>query len=98
MSRDFASYIHEPGITRPPLTAYSPWTNGKVEIQNKNLGAHIGIFLEQARDKWEEWAQKSAFSHNTIPNASTGISPYEVVFGQKPQIPLSLKLKLLRNS
>ena len=43
-------------------------------------------------------APKFVFSHNTLPNASTGISPYEIVFGQKPQIPLSLKLGLLRNS
>ena len=42
---------------------------------------------------------KLAFSHNTVPNASTGISPYEIVFGQKPQIPLSLKIRqLTRNS
>ena len=48
MNRDFASYIHELGITPAPRTAYAPWTNGKVEIQNKHLGAHFRIFLEQA--------------------------------------------------
>ena len=98
MNQDFASYIYELGITPAPRTAYAPWTNGKVEIQNKHLGAHFRIFLEQARGKWDELAPKFAFSHNTVPNASTGISPYEIVFGQKPQIPLSLKLGLLRNS
>ena len=51
MNQDFTSYIHELGITPAPRTAYSPWTNGKVEIQNKHLGAHFRIFLEQARGK-----------------------------------------------
>ena len=97
-NQDFTSYIHELDITLAPRTAYSPWTNGKVEIQNKHLGAHFRIFLEQARGKWDKLAPKIAFSHNTVPNASTGILPYEIVFGQKPQIPLSLKLGLLRNS
>ena len=98
MNQDFTSYIHELGITPAPRTAYSPWANGKVEIQNKHLGAHFRIFLEQAQGKWDKLAPDFAFSHNTVPNASTGISPYEIVFGQKPQIPLSLKLGLLRNS
>ena len=98
MNQDFTSYIHDPGITPAPRTSYLPWTNGKVEIQNKHLGAHFRIFLEQTPVKWNKFAPKFAFSHNTVPNASTGISPYEIVFGQKPQIPLSLKLRLLRNS
>ena len=98
MNQDFTSYIQELGITPAPRTTYSPWTNGKVEIQNKHLGAHFRIFLEQARGKWNKLAPKFAFSHKTVPNASTGISPYEIAFGQKPQIPLSLKLGLLRNS
>ena len=98
MNQDIASYIHELGITPAPRTAYSPWTDGKVEIPNKQPGAHFRIFLEQARDKWDELAPKFAFSHNTVPNASTGISHYEIVFGQKTQIPLSLKLGLQQNS
>ena len=98
MNQDFTSYIHELVITPAPRTAYSPWTNGKVEIQNKHLGAHFRNFLEQARGKWNELAPKFAFSHNTVPNNSTGNSPYEIVFGQKPQITLSLKLGFPRNS
>ena len=98
MNQNFTSWIHELGITPAPRTAFSPWTNGKVEIQNKHLGAHFRMFLEQAGGKWDELAPKFAFAHNTVPNSSTGISPYEIIFGQKPQIPLSLKLGLLRNS
>ena len=33
------------GIRRSPRTAYSPWTNGLVEVQNKNLGTHLRMFL-----------------------------------------------------
>ena len=34
MSSDFVNWTFELGITLRPRTAYSPWTNGKVEIQN----------------------------------------------------------------
>ena len=40
---------------------------------------------------------KFAFAHNTSVNYTTGKTPYEVVFGTKPQIPMSLKLGLYRN-
>ena len=98
MNEDFTSWLHELGITHAPRTAYSPWTNGKVEIQNKHLGTHFRIFFEQAKGNWSDLAAKFAFAHNTTINASTGLTPYEIVFGQKPQIPISLKLGLLRNS
>ena len=38
-----------------------------------------------------------AFAHNTAINSSTGYTPYEIVFGIKPQVPLSLKLGLYRD-
>ena len=38
-----------------------------------------------------------AFAHNTSVNYTTRKTPYEIVFGTKPQIPLSLKLGLYRN-
>ena len=98
MNEDFTSWLHELGITHAPRTAYSPWTNVKVEIQNKHLGTHFRIFFDQAKGNWSDLAAKFAFAHNNTINASTGLTPYEIVFGQKPQIPISLKLGLLRNS
>ena len=40
---------------------------------------------------------KFAFAHNTAINSSTDYTPYEIVFGKKPQVPLSLKLGLYRD-
>ena len=72
--------------------------NGKVEIQNKHLGTHFRIFFDQAKGNWSDLAAKFAFTHNTTINAKTGLTPFEIVFRQKPQISISLKLGLLRNS
>ena len=98
MSEEFASWTHELGITHAPRTSHSTWTNGKVEIQNKHLAAHFRIFLDNSKRQWADLAKKFAFSNNTTVNSATGLTPYEIVFGEKPQIPLSLKLGLLRNS
>ena len=37
VSTDFSTFVLEFGITHAPRTKRSPWTNGKVEIQNKHL-------------------------------------------------------------
>ena len=40
------------GIRHSPRTAYSPWTNGLVEVQNRNLGTHLGMFLHDTPKDW----------------------------------------------
>ena len=70
----------------------------KLRSKNKHLGTHFRIFFEQANRNWSNLAPKFAFAHNTTANTSTGLTPYEIACGQKPQIPLSLKLGFLRSS
>ena len=84
------------GITLCPRTAYSPWTNGKVEVQNKHLTNYLRHFISQIGSNWSEYT--SNFSHNTAVTYSTGYTPYEILYGTKPQIPLSLKLGLLQDN
>ena len=36
-------------INHSPRTPYSPWTNGLVEVQNRNHGTHLRIFLQNPR-------------------------------------------------
>ena len=40
------------GIRHSPRTAYSPWTNGLVEVQNRNLGTHLRMFLHDTPKDW----------------------------------------------
>ena len=85
------------GIILRPRTAHSPWTNGKVETQNQHITRSWRSFLNDAGTNWAPVAQKFAFAHNTSVNYTTGKTPYEIVFGAKPQTPMSVKLGLYRN-
>ena len=71
--------------------------NGKIETQNQHIGRYWRNFLNYAGNNWSSLAPKIAFAHNTSVNYTTGRTPYETVFGTKPQIPMSLKLGLYRN-
>ena len=97
INTEFINWTKELGITLRPRTAYSPWTNGKIETQNQHIARYWRNFLNNSANKWSSLAPKLAFAHNTSVNYTTGKTPYEIVFGTKPQIPMSLKLGLYRN-
>ena len=97
LNTDFVNWTKELGITLRPRTAHSPWTNGKVETRNQHISRYWRSFLNDAGTNWAPLAPKFAFAHNTSVNYSTGKTPYEIVFGAKPQIPMSVKLGLYRN-
>ena len=84
-------------ITLRPRTAHSRRTKGKIETQNQHIPRYWPNFLNDAGNNWSSLALKFAFAHNTNVNYTTGKTPSEIVFGTKPQIPMSLKLGLYRN-
>ena len=93
LNTDFVNWTKELGITLQPRTAHSPWTNGKAETRNQHIARYWRSFLNDAGTNWAPLAPKFAFALNTSVNYTTGKTPYEIVFGTKPQIPMSVKLK-----
>ena len=52
------------GIRHSPRTAYSPWTNGLVEVQNRNFGTHLRMFLHDTPKDWAFQVHMYAYAHN----------------------------------
>ena len=94
---EIINWTKELGITLRPRTAQSPWTKGNIETQNQHIARYWRNFLNDAGNNWSSLAPKFGFAHNTSVNYTTGKTLYEIVFGTKPQIPMSLKLGLYRN-
>ena len=94
---DFINWTEELGITLGPRTSYSPWTNGKIEIQNQHFARYWSDVFNDIGNNWSSIAPKFAFAYNTSVNYPTGKTPYEIVFGTKAQIPMSLNRGLYRN-
>ena len=97
INTELINWTKELGITLRPRTVYSHWTNGKIETQNQHIARYWRNFLNDAGNNWSSLAPKFALAHNTSVNSTTGKTPYENVFGTKPQIPMSLKLGFYRN-
>ena len=86
------------GIRHSPPTAYSPWKNGLVEVQNRNLGTHLRMFLHDTPKDWAFQVHMYAYAHNSQPLPELNISPHEIVFHTRPRIPLTFDLNLTRDS
>ena len=96
ISSDFINWTKDFGINFAPRITYSPWTNGKVEVQNQHLTRYWRNFMNQSGDNWSKLTSNFAFAHNTSVNYTTGQTSYEIDFGTKPQVPMTVKLGLLR--
>ncbi|CAH1264333.1 KRBA2 [Branchiostoma lanceolatum] len=63
-----------------------PQSQGCVERANGDLQLKLGKWLEEHQDKgWAEGLQHVTYAINTSVSATTGKSPYAVVFGQSPR-------------
>ena len=86
-------------IRHSPRTAYSPWTNGLVEVQNRNLGRHLRMLLhDMPPEDWAFQVHMYAYAHNSQPLSELNISPHEIVFHTRPRIPLTFDLSFTRDT
>ena len=70
-------------------TPYHPMGDGLVEHMNRSLLNLLRTFTEK-EGEWEKHLQLLLFLYRTTKHASTGMSPYELLFGSNPpslQIP-----------
>ena len=80
------------GIRHSPRTAYFPWTNGLVDVQNRNLETHLRMFLHDTPKDWAFQVHMYAYAHNSQHLSEPKVSPHKIVFHTQPRIPLTSDL------
>ena len=75
-----------------PSTIYAPWTNGLVEGINRIIGQFIRTLVDGKFNNWSPKANFFPYAYNTQYQTRLRMSPYEVVFHQKPRKPTQVKL------
>ena len=96
-NEDFNNWTKELGNTLRPQTTQLLWNEGKIGTQNQHLVQYWRNILNDAGNNWPSLTPNFAFAHNINVYCTTGTNPYEIVFGTKSQIQISLKLGLCRN-
>lgn len=92
--RDFESSVIKDlcqllGIKKTRTTPYHPRGN-PVERFNRTLLEMLGTLSEENKLRWKEFVQPLVHSYNCTKNDTTGFSPYQLMFGRQPSLPLDL--------
>lgn len=80
------------GIAKTRTTAYHPQGDGQVERHNRTIQDMLAAFVSAQCDDWDLWLDPIVYAYNTSRQESTGLSPYELVFGKLPRLPLECEL------
>ena len=85
------------GVDKIKTTPYHPQSNGQCERFNKTLCDMLGTLSVEDKADWKSHINAMTHAYNCTQNASTGYSPYYLMFGRQPRLPVDVKFGLFRN-
>ena len=93
--RDFESKIIKDlckmaGIEKTRTTPYHPQGNGQTERFNRTLLGMLGTLDGDKKKDWPEYVAPLVHAYNCTKHSSTGYSPYFLMFGRCPRLPIDI--------
>ena len=85
------------GIEKIRTTPYHPQTNGSAERVHQTLQRMICKLDLEKRWKWPEHIGSMLIAYNATLSQVTGYSPYFLMFGQRPRLPVDLLFLTVNN-
>ena len=70
-------------------TSYHPETDGKIEWTNQFIEDMLRMYVMEKPTKWDDYLHLLEFAYNNGYQASTKMSPFEILYGKKCTTPVS---------
>ena len=86
------------GVQKLRTSPYHTQTNGQVERMNQTIICMIGKLEEDRKACWSEHLPELLMAYNATHSPVTGYSPYYLLFGRRPRIPVDYLFPTLRDS
>ena len=86
------------GVQKLRTSPYHAQTNGQVEHMNQMIIRMIGKLEEDRKACWSEHLPELLMAYNATRSAVTGYSPYYLLFGRRPRIPVDYLFPTLCDS
>ena len=83
------------GMTKTHTTPYQPQSDGMVERFNCTLQAMISCCVDNATTDWDTPLPALMLAYHTTVHASTGFTPYFLLFGHEATLPSTAMFPLL---
>ena len=78
------------GVEKIRTTLYHPQTNGSAERVHQTVQHMIGKLDPEKRKKWPAHIGSIIIAYNSTRSLVTGYSPYYLMFGRRPRLPIDL--------
>lgn len=66
-------------------SAYHLQTDVQTEVVNKSLGNLLCNLVGENSHMWDRVLAQAEFAYNNSPNRSTGLSPFQILYGMHPR-------------
>ena len=76
------------GIEASNTTPYHPMCNGQCERMNRSLVSMLRCLSAEEKRDWKSVLPKLSFAYNSTQHASTGFSPFFMMFGRESRLPI----------
>ena len=101
MNSKTITLCHLYNIKHKPRTSQAPWTNGLVEGMDRSLKEYLRCIIngnDTLYTKWSTDVKLFPLSYNSQITTTLGMSPYEMVFNQKPRKPIMFTANAHKNA
>lgn len=80
-------------IKKIHTTAFHTESNGALERSHRVLKEYLRNYINTDLNNWDDYIQFATFTYNTTPHSRTQFTPFELMFGEKANIPSSVQKK-----